>query len=197
MSPWTNPLDYGIGQATCVQRFDERILDNIDFAGSHKHSGAAGDGSQMASSSLRGSNANQSVYQYVTLFPFLPVSITSGNANNASANTVGGGRHTIKNTKGASSNYNVDLHSGTWLVSAYYRSTPQGGIMSVCLNGTLIGAIDTYSSGSTSDNLSATSSFTLSSSGQFSLKLETTASNVSSTAYFCEPQLLSFFRTSA
>ena len=197
MASWTNPIDYVVGQSTCVPRFDERILDNINFAGSHGHSGSVGDGTQISASQISGANANQYVYQYIVLPPFMPYSKAAANANAALTDSVIGGEHRLNNATGASSNYLVSMDKGTWSVALRYRSRNDGGIVSVCHNGTLSGCADTYNVSGTCDVLSAASNFTVSASGEFTLKLEVTGSNVSSIGKFCSIELIELRRLSA
>ena len=200
MASWTNPIDYPVSQTTCVQRFDESILDNINFAGSHTHTGATGQGANIAGSSLVGSSPNQSVYEFLSIIP-LPVfaaSETSGNIWQIGAGLIGLGYYQIKNIKGASVKFLTDIHSGTWNAQLFFRASPCQGITSVCINGASVGQVDTWrTTGSQGNNLSAASTFSLSSSGQFVLKLEQTASNVGSNGYAGQIQFIQLTRVSA
>src|SRR3990167_8221192 len=184
MASWTNPIDYIIGWNTCVQRLDERIIDNIAFAASHIHSGTAGQGAVLSGSSVRSSCPNQCVYQYITLIPFFPTTYTALNTNIVDNVAINGGYHRIVNTLGASSNYSVDCDKGTWSIQFLYRQQNNAGSLTACFNGGTIGGFDTYNSATTNNNLSAASNFTVSASGQFTLKITSTEKNVSSTGYF-------------
>lgn len=184
MASWTNPTDYPVSQATCVQRFDERIIDNIAFSASHIHSGAAGQGAIIGGSIGHGSCPNQCVYQYITLIPFFPATYTAANANIVDNTAINGGYHRTVNSLGASSNYSVDCNKGTWNIAVLYRQQANAGIISCCFNGASVGQIDMYNAATNNNILSATSTFSVSASGQFTLKLTAVASNVSSTGYF-------------
>ena len=189
MASWSNPIDWDVGQATCVQRFDDRIIDNIDFAGSHGHTGAVGDGATLATCQVSGSNAAQSVYQYVTIPPFTPASIRANDSTEIDSVAVNFGNFLLSNsdptTVGASVQYLADLHTGTWAFQMYYGQRSDAGIISVCIGGTFTGCIDTYTNNGTlqRNRLSPASNVSITASGQKIVRIIATASNVSSTGY--------------
>ena len=197
MAVWTNPLDYIVGQSASADygKIQLQILDNLDFSGSHKHSGSAGDGIQLSPCQLRGSNAQLCVNRFLPLPLFMPISKTAANANVAVADRVMGGYHNLTNILGASSNYSIDIDKGNWSFQIIYGVTANGGIISACLGGTLIGAIDTYAA-IDDYSYSAASTFTVSASGTYTLKFTSTGKNVSSTGHVGRLQLARLMWTS-
>ena len=132
----------------------------------------------------------------MSLLPFLPTSETSGNNRIPISARISGGYYQIKNTLGASANYKVALGSGTWAIRFVYSVNTNNGIVSACLGGNLIGAIDEYFGSEAVDLFSAASTFILSASGIYTLKLESTGKNALSTGYFGEIQLVELLRSS-
>ena len=177
--PWTNPIDYVIARATCVARLDTQILSNIDFAGSHGHSGSAGDGAALSSSQLVGQNSNQNVYQYITVLPFLAT--CKNNATLATRTTAinnallqfDGGVNT------SSALYDVSLDIGTWTISARFSTfnSPIASGVDIQVDGTVRGFFNPdYTPATNRQNvLTAASSFSISTSGLHSIKFLTSA----------------------
>jgi len=185
MAVWTNPLDYIVGQSASADygKIQLQILDNLDFSGSHKHSGSAGDGSQLSPSQLRGSNAQLCVHRFLPLPLFMPISKTAANSNVAVANRVMGGYHLLANELGASSNYLIDIDKGSWSMHIVWGTISNGGIISACLDGTLIGGFSTYDT--VEDYIESNAfNFTVSASGTHTLKFTSTGKAASSTGYF-------------
>ena len=173
--PWTNPIDFVVGQATCVARFDEQILSNIDFAGSHGHTGSAGDGAlRLASgSTIQGTNYAQVAYQYISVPLLMPASSHADVTANYSASNFISGTAIYFGGLAASIKYLLDMTDGTWEFSTIYRQNPTGGKFNACLNGSLIGALDV--GGTANVNVqSSTSRFSISTSGTQTLKIEDT-----------------------
>lgn len=178
---WTNPIDYSVGDNTCVARFDEQILANIDFAGSHTHSGSAGDGANafVGGSTLSGNNSTQVVSKYIT-FPFMALcaSPTLGGTQAGGASFIANGGLTFANASAQdippSAIYLLDLDKGTWEFSFYHAQAATGGILGACVDGASLGQRDI--TGTASNNvLSPASSITLSSSGTKQVRLATRA----------------------
>jgi len=187
MSSWTTLPNYSVGQPLSISKMDQ-TLDNFIVAGCHGHTGVAGDGGVVSGSMLRGSSGVQEVYQYITVLPFLPASKISGNVNAIISNNINGGVHRPSNgagveTIGASSKYNVELGIGTWTLSFYYETTTANGILSACVGGASIGQVDQYNNPGAYNNLSNASTFSVSASGTYVLKLECVGKNVSSGGY--------------
>ena len=178
MASWTNPLGWSVGQAACVQRFDERILDNIDFAGSHNHTGATGDGL----ATINSGSPNQCVVNYISFIPFCPYAISVATQMlQPSSAWLNGGTLVATCGLGSSALWYMDLAIGTWTISIWYEGAIDGPIISVCIGGASVGQIDTYRSPGSANQLSSASNFSISSSGRHTIKLEATASNISST----------------
>lgn len=182
---WSNPLDWNIGQATCVARFDERIIDNIEFSGSHAHTGVAGDGAALAGCWVGGCNAAQSVLLYTTVPAHAPACQLAGDGFVLDTNAFGNGFYRLgtDNVIGASAQWLLDLYPGVWELKLLYTGVTDGGILSACLDGIFAGCVDTYRSSGTYNIFSEASQVTISSSGQKILRLIITASNASSTSY--------------
>jgi len=190
--PWTNPIDYIVGQSASADytKLQERILDNLDFAGSHGHSGSAGDGTYMSPSALRGDSSQQCTARYIAISPFFPNSKSSGNINVARSGIVGYGYHQIENVLGASVNYIINIAEGTWSITTVYIGNNGSGSISV-------GGVDMYRGSDTPDIKSDASTFTISASGTYTLKFTSTGSNVLSGGYFGNLQHVELRRLSA
>ena len=127
---WTNPINYSVGQSTCIAKLDEQTLDNIDFAGSHGHTGAPGDGAQLlaSGSSIQGSQYNKVAYQTISLLPFFCV------CAHADVQTSGGGGSDLNaysifhTSNGASAKYLIDMTDGTWEFQLMYTQFSTRGI---------------------------------------------------------------------
>lgn len=206
---WTNPIDYSVGQATCIARIDEMTLGNIIFSSSHLHSGTAGDGAVIrAGSSLGGKSSTglQTVYQYLTNHPFFP-SASTGTWARGVATAVNG---IVYNTSAACGNkldYDVDVDKGTWTLSFMYgkssgQGTVSGGSITVYIiqgAGTSnIGGLDTYQAGGNAYNYtSSASTFTVGASGIYTIRFEVTNRNSSSSGYKLALQHFELRRLSA
>lgn len=180
---WTNPIDYSVGQNTCVAKIDEQILTNIDFAGSHTHSGEAGDGALIlaSGSSIQGTNTDQVVYRYITLIPAI---VSEGNAPVLNGFPTGhyfnGGGY---NFSSGSAGYYVDLDIGTWTFDFYYIKGAQAGKLNACIGGASLGNFDMGGTTNASPLLAPASTFSISASGVKTLKFsQTTGSSGANTA---------------
>ena len=184
MTAWTNPIDYQVGQATCVSKIDEQVLDNITFAGCHSHSGSAGDGSATlaGTSSIRGTDGTTTGFLYIVQ----PAQIVasgdqfSGETYSDVSNNFYiplGGRRIHQSSSGTDVNkYRLSMSSGSWAIQYFYFMDSGGGsvTLSVCLNSSTMGSEGLLAT--TVPKRSSTSQFFLSGSGTYTMNVCATGS---------------------
>jgi hypothetical protein len=91
--------------------------------------------------------------------------------------------------------WDVVLAAGTWTFSLLYTKISPGGIITVSLDGSSLGTIDTYNAATTPNQRASITGISVASSGKKRLLLKMATKNASSSNYWAALQALGLIRT--
>lgn len=130
-----------------------------------------------------------------TIHPF-ERQIVAGNAFTVtiSAGYIGGAA-IFQNTSSSSdiTSTTVELGSGTYTFWMYFTSYNAGGIMTLEVDGTNVGTIDTYSGSSNAQAYGTITSISIATNGVHLVRFKMLTKNASSSAYSFQPAIMGFY----
>lgn len=94
-----------------------------------------------------------------------------------------GGGYRQTNTLNDETGWYVPLMSGTWALDVIYRSRTEGGIVTVSIDGSSVGTIDTYNAAPGANAVATITGISVASSKMALLKFTTTSKHASSAGY--------------